>query len=176
MRANEREPRALEGDSAGTPVPYTAALHPTHYDRNGRSPALRIDYLIVADAAQIANNKLYVMGGGWNQLRVNTLPADVNIGLAVGVRVDWNETNVRRKLELLVHDSDGKQLMRVEGQFETGRPAGIPQGSSQLIQVAANGRVQFPDVGSYLLLAVVDGDELQRVPFYVSEASKTAVV
>lgn len=134
---------------------------------------MRVDYLIVADAAQIATGKLFLLGGGWNQHRVRSLPADVNVGIAVGVRVDWNETNVRRKIEVLVQDGDGNQLLRVEGQFETGRPAGIPQGASQLVQIAANGRVKIPAAGSYQAVASVDGEELQRVPFYVTAPARS---
>lgn len=129
---------------------------------------MRVDYLIIGDSAQIAANKLYLLGGGWNQYRARSLPADVSLGMAVGVRVDWNETNVRRKLELVVQDGDGNLLLRVEGHFETGRPAGIPQGSSQLVQIAANGRIKVPAAGSYQVVAMVDGEELQRVPFYVT--------
>jgi Family of unknown function (DUF6941) len=135
---------------------------------------VRVDYLIVADAAQITSSKLYLLGGGWNQYRVRSFPSDIAIGVAVGVRVDWNETNVRRKLELLVQDGDGNQLMKVEGQFETGRPAGIPQGASQVVQVAANGRVKVASAGSYQLVCTVDGDELQRVPFYVSGPARSS--
>jgi hypothetical protein len=135
---------------------------------------MRVDYLLVADSAQIAANKLYLLGGGWNQYRVRSFPADISLGVAVGVRVDWNETNVRRKLELLVQDADGSQLLRVEGQFETGRPAGIPQGASQLVQIAANGRVKLPAAGSYVLKAAVDGEELHSVPFYVTGPAKSS--
>ncbi|MEX2237981.1 MAG: hypothetical protein WEB00_10645 [Dehalococcoidia bacterium] len=133
---------------------------------------MRVDYLLVADSAQIANNRLYLLGGGWNHQRVKAFPADVSLGMAVGVRVDWNETNVKRRLELLVQDGDGNQLMKVEAQFETGRPAGIPQGASQLVQIAANGRVKVPEAGSYQIVCNVDGEELQRVPFYVSSAAR----
>lgn len=135
---------------------------------------MRIDYLIVADAAQITSNKLYLLGGGWNQYRVRSFPTDVSLGVAVGVRVDWNETNVRRKLELLIQDGDGNQLLKVEGQFETGRPAGIPQGASQVVQIAANGRIKVQAAGSYQLVCTVDGEELQRVPFYVSGPARSS--
>ena len=36
---------------------------------------MRVEYVMVADAAQVTGGKLYVLGGGWNQYRAASFPA-----------------------------------------------------------------------------------------------------
>ena len=33
---------------------------------------MEVEWLILADSAQVIGNKLYLLGGGWDQLAVNT--------------------------------------------------------------------------------------------------------
>jgi len=38
---------------------------------------MEVEWLILADAAQVVGNKLYLMGGGWDKLTINNVfPAD----------------------------------------------------------------------------------------------------
>ena len=44
----------------------------------------------------VVNGKLYILGGAWNVLRFPEFPAQLIVGIAVAIDVDWNETNRRR--------------------------------------------------------------------------------
>ncbi|HEY7270508.1 MAG TPA: hypothetical protein VH951_11830, partial [Dehalococcoidia bacterium] len=88
-----------------------------------------VEWLILADAAQIANNKLFLMGGGWDVLTVNgAFPARQHCALAASFRIPWNETNYRQAVEILIATEDQQELAKAQMQIEVGRPAGIPAG------------------------------------------------
>ncbi|MFL5798146.1 MAG: DUF6941 family protein [Actinomycetota bacterium] len=128
---------------------------------------LTIEYLLLCDAAQVVSAKLYVMGGGWDRVQLPSYPATLPVSLAVGVRVEWTETNSRHKLVVrgMSEDAD-RELFRAEGEFEVGRPPGTPHGMSQLFQVAMNVPLQLPEPGSYTIEASVDeGTVVRSFPF-----------
>ena len=54
---------------------------------------MEIDYLLLAEHAEVTASKLYLMGGGWDTMSVPEAPANVRLMLAAGVRVEWDETN-----------------------------------------------------------------------------------
>jgi len=56
-----------------------------------------IEWVILADAAEVINNKLYLMGGGWDVLRIGRpFPTQQQVAFAISIRVEWTETNQRR--------------------------------------------------------------------------------
>jgi hypothetical protein len=86
--------------------------------------------LMLCDAAQAVNGKLYILGGGWNITGPDPSPS----AIAVLVRVPWDDANRRHKLHLelvtedgnpvLVDGPQGKQPVQINAEFEVGRPAG----------------------------------------------------
>ena len=128
---------------------------------------LDVEWLILADAAQINGNKLFLLGGGWNQLAINSRPASHHMAVAVSFRVPWSETNRKHSFEVQIADGDGKTLGRVPGQFEVGRPPGLPPGSPQRGQIAVDMTLQLETLGSYMITAAIDGREGRSFPFYV---------
>ena len=130
-------------------------------------PGLSVEYLLLCDAAQVADAKIYVLGGGWDRVALPAFPVTLPAGIAIGVRVQWTETNRKHRLVVrgLTADAD-LELFRAEGEFEVGRPAGMPHGTSQLFQVAMNVPLQVPGPGSYTVEASVDdGAAVRSFPF-----------
>jgi len=89
--------------------------------------------LLLCDYAESVNGKLYIMGGGWTMC-----PAGPR-SMAVAVRIDvpWSDTNTKHQVALFLQDAEGNRVVLGEppqpveatGDFEVGRPPGIPQGS-----------------------------------------------
>lgn len=129
---------------------------------------LWVDYLILADGAQVNGGKLYVMGGGWDRLQFPKYPANVFVGVALGVRVPWTETNRKHRFRVRALSSDAeRELLKLEGEFEVGRAPGTPAGMSQLFQVAVQGPLQVPSPGSYFLEGLIDDGAARRItPFF----------
>ena len=60
-----------------------------------------VEWLIIADAAQVVGGKLYLLGGGYDRVTLpKQPPAPHNMAVAVAFRVSWIETNVKHDFEL----------------------------------------------------------------------------
>jgi hypothetical protein len=135
---------------------------------------MRAEWIILADAAEVVNSKLYLMGGGWDRLIVNQpFPVQQPVALAVSFEVDWNETNVRRPVELRIEDEDGRQLARVNAQIEAGRPAGITPGQSQRVQMAFRLPLRFEKPGDFAVTAWIEDELAGRTRFSVAEGRQS---
>jgi hypothetical protein len=133
---------------------------------------MNVEWLILADAAQIVGGKLYLMGGGWDVLTVNSpYPVHHRCAIAASFRIPWNETNQRNNVEVVVATEDGRELGNVRAQMEVGRPAGLPPGSDQRAQLAAEMALQFQGPGIYVIVARIEGEEAARYPFRVVAGS-----
>jgi hypothetical protein len=129
---------------------------------------MEVEWLILADAAQVVGNKLYLMGGGWDRITVNKEPpVPHSMAVAVSFRVAWNETNQRHSFQIEVATGDGQSIGRVDGHFEVGRPAGLPPGQDQRTQIAVNVNWRINQLGTYVVVARIDGQEGRRFPFNV---------
>ena len=128
---------------------------------------MEVEWLILADAAQIAGGKLYLMGGGWDQINVNKFPHPQNMAIAVSFKVPWTETNLKHNFKIEIVGGDGGIITSVPGQFEVGRPAGLPPGQDQRAQMVVNVAWTIEWNGSYVIVAHIDGEEDRRFPFNV---------
>ena len=129
---------------------------------------MRLEWLILADAAEVIGGKLYLMGGGWDNLTIaQSLPSERQLAIAASFRVPWNETNQRHTVEIEVASEDGAVLGAISGQVEVGRPPGAKQGQDQRSQVAFGMNAKFGALGTYVIVARVEGEEQGRVPFNV---------
>jgi hypothetical protein len=96
--------------------------------------------MLLADSAQVADGKLYLLGGGL-QL-IGPQPQPVGLGLLIYVPCDRANIKHEWKLELL--DEDGVPVLHndmpviVAGQFEAGRPPGWQPGTPMLVPLAIN--------------------------------------
>ena len=131
---------------------------------------MKTEWIILADHVEILNNKLYLMGGGWDALSVVALPAQHKLAIAVAFTVPWNETNQKHDIQIELADQDGKALALIDGQIEVGRPAGIPLGHTQRVHMGVNLGVQFESPGGYVVITRIHGQESDRVSFNVTQA------
>ena len=137
----------------------------------GFEDRVALEWLILADGAQIANNKLFLLGGGWEVLTVNAgFPITQHLAIAAAFRVPWVATNQRHAFEIRIENDDtNEQLAGIAGEFETGRPPGIPAGSAQRSQLAGELLVEFKSPGLYVVRCALEGEDQadKRLPFRV---------
>ncbi len=89
--------------------------------------------IILCDYAEALGGKLYIMGGGWTMCP----PGPRNMAIALRILVPWGETNKKHRLGLFLQDESGNTIdlgdpprpVRQVGDFEVGRPPGVPQGT-----------------------------------------------
>ena len=90
--------------------------------------------MLLCDAAQVADGKLYILGGGWSMTGPDPVPSAV----ALKIEVDWHEAGVGHHWELFLEDADGRPVMvdtpegsqpvEVRGEFTVAQPPGDPRG------------------------------------------------
>lgn len=119
--------------------------------------------LVLADAAQAADGKLSVLGGGWNFTGPQVGPS----ALGVIMEVPWNETNTPHQVVLELQDTDGQparlgpeaQPLRIETVVEVGRPPGHPPGTSLNVPLAMNlGPLPLIPGQRYVWVLSIDGE------------------
>lgn len=136
--------------------------------------------VLLADSAQTdPSNKVHALGLGWSQTTSPTAPASV----VVLIKVPWTATNQKHKFDLRLLDGDGKPVMLgvnpltqepapmlVQGEFEVGRPPGLPHGMALDQAFAVNfGSMPLEGGRMYEWRLEIDGqhDENWSAIFYV---------
>jgi hypothetical protein len=125
--------------------------------------------VVLCDAAQAADGKLYILGGGWTHAAA-TEP--LSMALAIVAAVPWGDANRRHPVSVTLADEDGAEVylddrpVKTEGQFEIGRPPGLKPGSDLNATMVFKfaGMVLAP--GGYVWELQV-GDTTQRTPFWI---------
>jgi hypothetical protein len=129
--------------------------------------ALEADFLILADSAQVQGEKLFMLGGGWSQIWAKQLPAQHQMAVAAGILIPWMETNARHQFKVTVRDEAGAVFSEVGGEFEQGRPPGLPPGTTQRMMLAINFGIRLERPCEAVAELTLDGDLAKTVPFRV---------
>ncbi|HMM41177.1 MAG TPA: hypothetical protein PKA95_04695 [Thermomicrobiales bacterium] len=133
------------------------------------SRRMQLDWVMLSDAAQIVNGKLYVLGGGWDTLVVSgPFPVSRPCGLAIAFRMPSTGAMQRKTARIQVVDQEGAStIATADVQFQAGRPPGVDDELPQRVQLAAGLNLSFPKTGVYVVMVSVDGDEIGRTRFRV---------
>jgi uncharacterized protein DUF6941 len=131
--------------------------------------AITADFLILADAAQVQGEKLYMLGGGWSLIWAKEFPAQHQMAVAAGILVPWLETNARHQFRIFVHDEDGSVFGDVSGEFEQGRAPGLPAGTTQRVMLTVNLGIRIEKPAEAAVELWLDGDISRSVPFRIAQ-------
>ena len=123
--------------------------------------------MMLCDAAQVSDGKLYILGGGWSMTGPDPVPSAV----ALKIDVDWHEAETSHHWELFLEDADGRpvlmetpdgsQPVEVRGEFSVSQPQGIPEGSPIDVALAVNlGPIPLAPGTRFAWRLTIDGDSL----------------
>lgn len=131
-----------------------------------------VDFALLADAVQVVQGKLYVLGGGWDTLFVVDFPARYpTLGLGLRVRVPWSWTDQVLLIGVDLQDEDGGRVLPtppVTQGVKIARPQGIPEGSD--VGVARSftfNNISFPSAGAYSFVVTLNDEVASRLRFSV---------
>lgn len=128
-----------------------------------------IDFLMLADRAEVLNGKLYVMGGAWDRLQRANFDEPADISVTLGILVPWHATNQEYELNIDLEHADGTSLANIKGGFVTGRhPEAVPGQAFRTI-VALGGKFKLPGPGAYQFTAKLSSGDSKSVAFYVKQ-------
>jgi hypothetical protein len=123
--------------------------------------------MLLADSAQVADGKLFILGGGWSVTGPDATPSAV----AIKVGVDSHEFNTSHHWELFLEDADGQQvrfdtpegsqIIEVRGDFSATAPDDVPVGTPVDVPIAVNfGPIPLGEGSRYTWRMVIDGETL----------------
>jgi len=123
--------------------------------------------MLLCDAAQVADGKLYILGGGWSMTGPDPVPSAV----ALKIDVDWHEAEAAHHWELFLEDADGRpvlvdtpegaQPVEVRGEFTVAHPPGVPEGTPNDVALAINlGPIPLTAGSRFAWRLVIDGESL----------------
>lgn len=121
--------------------------------------------MLLCDAAQEANGKLFILGGGWSIMG----PAPGPMAIAIKLEVPWAATNERHTFTVRLLDADGQPFVlesdegplaiEMGGEFEVGRPPELPAGTPIDVPLAMNiGPLPLPPGRRWEWRLEIDGE------------------
>lgn len=124
---------------------------------------MKIEYALLADAAQAVGGKIFVLGGGWNLFRSPSFPAPVQLAIAIGLGFTSNEVGVKCGITVVIADEAGVPVIpEMKGQVETGQPAAdVPRTATVKIPVAINLNLSLPHPGTYGIVVTAGSSTTQ---------------
>jgi hypothetical protein len=120
---------------------------------------VQIDFVLLADYATAVQNKLTVVGAGWNLFHASEYPTVIPFGLGIGLLVPWSQTNRRHSFRFEIRKSEGSVVATGGGDVEMGRQPGIPLGMTQRIVLGVAGQVRAEEPGTYEIIVTTEHDE-----------------
>ncbi len=132
------------------------------------SDACSVDFLMLADRAEVLNNKLYMMGGAWDHVSV-VEGRPVGCSFALAFLVPWTATDMLHRFRIEIADGDlALTLYTLEGAFNAGRPPQLQPGHAQRLIVAPESiTIEFPKAGDYVIRVLLDGQVKKTAGFRV---------
>lgn len=127
--------------------------------------------MILSDAAQVAEGKLYVLGGGWSHNFTPNAPMPMALGVIIAI--PWNRANERHVIEAVLLAADGQPVeiegnqVMADGELEVGRPPGIRPGSQLNTAIPFDFSGVALDIGDYIWELRINGNMEARAPFRV---------
>jgi hypothetical protein len=123
---------------------------------------LEIEWVILADSAEVLNNKLYLMGGGWENLIANTgFPVAYPCAVAASFLVPWSdEPNRVVNIGIDIADEDGGAVLsQTIGQVDVRRSPFRERGEPDRVQIAIKFGLVLERPGHYVATARVEERE-----------------
>jgi hypothetical protein len=131
---------------------------------------VELDFLILADAADVVNGKLYMMGGAWDRRFVNDFAQPVPVQIAVGILVPWNLTNEPHTVQVHIEDENGAAIEpRVQGRVTVGRPPYARKGQMFRAMAVIKGMWKLPAAGTYRVVASLAGGAAAKSAVFQAE-------
>ena len=134
---------------------------------------MRCGYAFLCDFAEASGGKLYALGIGWSAIQAQTVPfAPPHLCFVASLTGTIAEAGTK-KAEFRLIDADGSDVippMTEDLEFAVQEPA--LEGRLNII-FNFNG-IPFPKYGQYAFHLVVQGNEMVRAPFSVTEVTPTA--
>jgi hypothetical protein len=140
---------------------------------------VKLEWIGLANHAENVNGLLYMSGGGWDTLSVQSPLEGVPEGifalmqgnLVVRLLLTTTETNREHTITWEIVDEDGNPVMKAEAKTHVQAQVGLPIGWDQSVNyVFPLAGIPLPKPANYTINLSVDGEFLGDRPFRVLKA------
>jgi len=137
---------------------------------------VKLEWMMLANHAEVANDLLYISGGGWDTIQVGgQLPGapegivGAMLGhLAIRLLFHVTETDRTHTFQLSIMAEDGQQIANLEGEFPVATNPNVPPGWLQNVNlVFPMAGLLLPHEGLYTINFNVNGQWVGDRPFRV---------
>jgi hypothetical protein len=138
---------------------------------------VKLDWMMLANYAEVNNGLLYVAGGSWDTTTIHApLPPAAPEGsvavlqgfLVVRVLFHATETERAHSFAITVIDEDGGDVAKIEGEAHVARVPGLPPGWDHGVNIAVPlTGMPLRSFGLYNIALQVDGQHIGDRPFRV---------
>ncbi len=125
---------------------------------------MKLDWALLADAAQIWDGLVFLMGGGIDTVNSPTEPGVLNATLVIRLLLHKMETGRPHRLELRIADEDGHELGKVQTELVVPENPDIPIGWDHTAMFALNIRgMPMQKYGRYSIDIIADDNHLRTL-------------
>ena len=134
---------------------------------------MEVDFAFLADAAEVANGKLHLVGGAFDTIWARNVPLRYpKISLALRLLFSAAELDRKHKVEIRIMHEDGKTIApSIGGDLEIQKNPNLPKGWKQGFLTVMNFvDLSFPAFGDYGFELVVNNTNVKSIPLRIAQA------
>lgn len=125
---------------------------------------MNVQFMFLANAAEVRDSLLYVIGGTWDNVYVKDFPVAIVGALVVRLRGD--DLGGAHGLKVEVFPESGGPRQTIEGEFES-KPKEGSWDPAAMLSIPLTG-VPILQAGFHVVALEVDGEQLGNVRFNVT--------
>lgn len=127
---------------------------------------------MLADAARVAEGKLYVFGGQWDRIYAHRFPAaHANLTVVLVIEVSYHEALTDHQLRVALMRDGDPAGPEARGMINVGHAPGTTPGASSYVPIALPFEaVQFDRPGRYEWVVTLNDEPVGSIPLEVALA------
>ena len=130
---------------------------------------MEVEWMMFAEGAEVVNNKLYMMGAGWDSLLINNpLPAVQHLAIAVTFLIPWGLSKTPHPFALEIRTPDNEVVPIAEGMVQPGMPTLPPLLPHARAHMAVSSVFEFKVLGTYQMVVKIGDRDAAFHPLRIS--------
>ena len=134
---------------------------------------MEVDFAFLADAAEVANGKLHLVGGAFDTIGAPQTPLNYpKLSIALRLVFSPAELNHKHKVEIRMMNEDGKVIPpSISGDLEISKSPNLPKGWKQGFMTVMNfTNLNFPAFGDYSFELIVNNTSVKSIPLRIVQS------
>jgi len=126
---------------------------------------------MLADAARVAEGKLYVFGGQWDRIFTSSFPTThASLAVVLVIEVPYDEALVDHRLAVYLERDGVATGSRLEGRLNVGHPPTTKRGAPLFVPITMTfNAVRFDSAGRYEFVVQLDDTPVERIPLELTD-------